>query len=532
MDYTKIYEEFKLKGLFSEYLPPCFVLDRRIFNRIPKENCDLIQPFSFTMSRFNETDARRIIHIPEIGAYCALNNFIKQNNIIEELMDFINQNSCSYSKVFFEDGTIIKHEQEYGQEPINNHNAKSKYIDNIVEKVIKSKGARKILKLDIANCYSSIYTHYIPAILLGDDEAEKIYKYNLNKGEYGDDEEICDNDLYKKYLKLDMIVRRQNKNQTNGLLVGPVVSRLIVEALLTRIDIELKENNILFSRYVDDYEIYLFDNDEEYIKSKFISILRKYGLSLNYEKTKVIGFPYYMVENFDRLIEQFRTDQVDEYDMIKIFNIFFELEKSGVKGAIRYLIKKIEKNTLNHNNRELFNSYIVTIMANNPRSLTKACSLLISENRTSKLDKSTIEQLKYMLDINIRKEYDLEVIWILYVLIETNNIKYEYEIIENILDSNNELAKLLLLRKELLKPEQIEKLKCDADSWILNYELFVSGYKTEDEFFKRMGVKNNIEFYNYLKKNEVHLCYPSKQQNSSIYDKLKKFTNCNSKLNT
>lgn len=520
MDYKKVYEEFELKGLFSEYLPPCFALDKRMFQKPPGVNCDLIQPFSFTMSRFNETDARRIIHIPEIGAYGALNNFIKQNNIVEELMNFINKNSCSYSKVFFEDGTIIKHEQEYGQTPIGDKNTKSKYIDNVVEKVIKSKGARKILKLDIANCYSSIYTHYIPAILLGYEKAEKIYKYNLNKGKYSDDEEGCDNDLYEKYLKLDMIVRRQNKNQTNGLLVGPVVSRLIVEALLTRIDIELKEHSILFSRYVDDYEIYLFDNDEEYIKSKFISILRKYGLSLNYEKTKVIGFPYYMVENFDRLIEQFGKDQVDEYDMIKLFNIFFKLEKSGVKGAIRYLLKKLDKNALEHNNVKLFNSYIITIMANNPRSLTKACSLLISKNKPSKLDKSTIEQLKYMLNINIKKEYDLEVIWILYILIETNNIECEYEIKKNILDSSNELAKLLLLRRSFIKPEQIEELKRNADSWILNYELFAGGYITEDDFFTRMKVKNNINFYKHLKKNKLHFCYPNRQENLFIYKNL------------
>ena len=46
-----------------------------------------------------------------------------------------------------------------------------------------------------------------------------------------------------------------NLNQTNGLLAGPFVSRLISEALLTRIDKEIKSENIRFVRYVDDYEI-------------------------------------------------------------------------------------------------------------------------------------------------------------------------------------------------------------------------------------------------------------------------------------
>ena len=52
-DYDKIYIKILNEGFFSEYLPPCFSLNEEIFSKIPSQNCDLIKPYSFSMSRFN-----------------------------------------------------------------------------------------------------------------------------------------------------------------------------------------------------------------------------------------------------------------------------------------------------------------------------------------------------------------------------------------------------------------------------------------------------------------------------------------------
>lgn len=263
-NYKEIYKSIILDGFFSEYLPPCFKLDELMFKNPPKSNCDLIQPYSFTMSRFNTNDSRRTIFIPEIGAYAVLNEYIKNNQILEEITEFIDSNPFSFSKIIMEDGSIRKHEQVYGEEITEGEKINSQYIDNVVKKLILSAGAKKVLKLDIANCFSSFYTHYIPAIILGYEKAEENYKKNF-RGEQVEE-------TYKKYSKLDEIIRKQNKNQTNGLLVGPIISKIIVEGLLSRIDIELRNKGLLFTRYVDDYEVYLFDDNEDYVKSIFISI--------------------------------------------------------------------------------------------------------------------------------------------------------------------------------------------------------------------------------------------------------------------
>lgn len=60
-NYTTIEKEIAETGFFPEYLPPCFKLEPKVFLRVPPENCDLIEPYCFTMSRYNNNDARRSI---------------------------------------------------------------------------------------------------------------------------------------------------------------------------------------------------------------------------------------------------------------------------------------------------------------------------------------------------------------------------------------------------------------------------------------------------------------------------------------
>ena len=88
-NYKEIYKSITLDGFFSEYLPPCFKLDELMFKNPPKYDCDLIQPYSFTMSRFNTNDSRRTIFIPEIGAYAVLNEYIKNPKLQYQFVHFL-----------------------------------------------------------------------------------------------------------------------------------------------------------------------------------------------------------------------------------------------------------------------------------------------------------------------------------------------------------------------------------------------------------------------------------------------------------
>ena len=216
----------------------------------------------------------------------------------------------------------------------------------------------------------------IPTILLGLEKTKEEYKKYLRSSENIDE-------VYKRYKGLDDIIRRQNENRTNGLLVGSSYARIIMEGVLTRIDMELEQKGISFSRYVDDYEVYLYNADDEkrYI-SIFTEILKNYGFSLNYEKTKVVDFPYYIVENLDKIIECYRNSNREDSDLMSLFNHFLTLEQNGTKGAIRYLLKSLEKSPIeiNDEHKDLMKSYLLTILSNDERSLGKACALLITGN--------------------------------------------------------------------------------------------------------------------------------------------------------
>ncbi len=99
-DYSKIEKEIKTTGFFSEYLPPCFEITSSFFVRIPGENCDLIKPYCFTMSRYNGNDSRRNIYIPEFGSYAAAHSFLKNNNLFQRIIEFTEQHTHSFSLYF------------------------------------------------------------------------------------------------------------------------------------------------------------------------------------------------------------------------------------------------------------------------------------------------------------------------------------------------------------------------------------------------------------------------------------------------
>lgn len=500
-NYTTIEKEIAETGFFSEYLPPCFKLDPKVFMRSPSENCDLIEPCCFTMSRYNGNDARRSIFIPEIGAYVATRNYIRHENIVKEIIQFTETEEASFSPILGRNDSIMRHEQSYNGTTNNLGNISSDYMENIAKKIVKSTGAKKILKLDISNCFSSFYMHMIPAIMLGVEGADNDYNKFLKNP---DDETISD--TYKKYRKLDEVYRRQNLNRTNGLLSGPLTSKMIAEGILIRIDKELKSEKIKFSSYVDDYEVYLFDDNEKMIISIFTRVLKQYGFSLNNEKTEVIEFPYYVAENLEKIFKKYNKENMDNSDLIELFNAYSILEKNGTKGAIRYLLKTLEQNPIEQTDFSLYKAYLLTIIENNERSLSKACSLFIENKENLTLNEDDLSIIRQMIDKHISFEHDLEVLWLLYLLIETNNIQIDDLLVQQIVDSKNEMAHIILLRKELLREEKIDQVCNKAYSWILIYELYVSGHITEEVFISKLNLNKNLHMYRYLKENNIHFC--------------------------
>lgn len=343
--------------------------------------------------------------------------------------------------------------------------------------------------------------HMIPSIFLGYEKTENEYKKFC-----ADSKDSSIDSIYLKYKKLDEISRKQNLNRTNGLLTGTQYSKIISEGILTRIDKELKMENIRFSRYVDDYEVYLYEDNEKSVTSIFEKILKKYGFSLNNEKTEIIEFPYYIAENLEKIFNNSSNRELDDSELMSLFNTFFSLEREGTKGAIRYLLKSIESKPITVIDPILYKSYLLTIIKNNERSLTKACLLLIENKDTMPLNITEIELIQDLISFYIQDHRDLEVIWLIYLLIETNNI-ISTNIINLIVESDNELAQILLMRKDILEETQINIFAKKCNSWIALYELYSMNFIEEDDFAEKLSMNKNLNVYRNLKNRGLHFVY-------------------------
>lgn len=498
-----IFKILTTQGFFSEYLPPCFYLDERCLNGIPPLDCDIIKPFCFTMSKYTNNESRRNIYIPEVGSYLVAQNYMFEQGIIEELINFTNEENYSFSPAVNNRGEIYKFELSYGEvgEDVDEWvEINTDYIQNVADKIIRATGAKKILKMDLASFYASIYTHFFPSIVLSLETANQEYKKTLKN-----DPSIHINSTYKKYAELDKVIRNQNLQQTNGILPGPFSSRLLSEALLTRIDKELKEEGFNFVRYVDDYEIFIFDEDVESVKSKFNHIFNKYNLSVNSEKVCEEPFPYYVNKNLKKIYDDYYGNYFTDDKLMDLFNTFFDLENHGIKGAIRFLLKSIYNKPLNITNSQLLKSYLLSIIQNNKRSLIKACQIIINRDPESfSIEERDIIFIKNVLHKHIQKNHDLEVIWLLYLLLSITTLSNTDDIITAICSSNNELAQALLLAKNLIPDTEKQTIIDKADSWILNYELYYSSFISEDEFKDRLCLSKNLSMYNRFKNSGIH----------------------------
>lgn len=506
IDYEKTLSEITIKGYFSEYLPPCFRFDERLLNYDIPEKYDLIEPLTFSMSRFSTENSRRHISIPDIVSYLAVFKHIKDNDILKEIIEFTSKNNISFSPILSNQGEILTHEKAYCKQPAvigkasqNDDEDISLYINNIMKKISMSLGAKKILKLDISNCYSSFYTHMIPSIILGYDKAySNFLKYNKNK----EDHEI--DPKYKIYNSLDKRIRGQNLNRTNGLLTGPLFSRIIMEGILCRIDIEIKERcpKIKYARYVDDYEIYLFDGHRiDDILSLFYTTFKKYGFSFNSQKTEIVDFPFYLASNLNNVFAQFTSSPMDAERTMQLFNEFLTWEKKGTKGAIRFLLKNLEVNKIDMRGITLYKSYLLSILSNDLRSLINVCTLLCNEDIY--FSESETRLIKELLFYNLKCGCELETIWLLYILIKHNKI--DYEIIRFILESNNELAKLIIYKNLPLSSTEID-LMINSESWLLLYEMYLDNKISETIFKQKLQLDKSYDFYSNLKNNAVSFC--------------------------
>lgn len=498
---SAILDEIKKRGIFSEYLPSSFKVDisvRDIYN-LGASYRDTIKPYSYTMSRYGKKGDRRKISIPEISAYVSLIEYLKNTDtILDDMVDLAVNDINSFSRIVNSENQIVVDDGGYsdlvllsggiGSSVLHEEDIKHKaFLKNMIKKINMTKGACGILHIDISEFYKSIYTHAISSIKIGIEKAQEAY-------------ETDSDDLdYQKYTRLDKRVRAMNNNKTNGLLIGPYISKLISESVLAKVDSELRNQNLVFTRYADDYEFAIYNIEEiEKTKSIVTDVFDKYFLRINNEKTKFEEYPFYVFSNFEKVIGKIKS--MDAFEVVELFNAFWELEKKGEKGAIRYLLKAYQEH-YEVEDKEVYTDYLINILCNDEKALGLACEIIIKEyeNDRIKMESSTYEVILKKLNKEISYEHEFEAIWLVYLL---KYIKFDFtkELIEKILESKFELLKVLMISEFDTDKIPLSKLKEEyekATSWIYLYEL-ARRLKNKHEYYLKLKIEKNKNFYDKL----------------------------------
>jgi len=138
-----------------------------------------------------------------------------------------------------------------------------------------------LTKVDITNFYNSVYTHTIAWAWCGD-------RYKA----------LSDSNFQKTGSKIDKLIRYSNDKRTNGIPVGPVLSDLIVEVILSERDKVITKKikqlgiDFLATRFKDDYRILCnSQEDSDKIIRIIIDTLNDFNLQVNEAKTKTVELP-------------------------------------------------------------------------------------------------------------------------------------------------------------------------------------------------------------------------------------------------
>lgn len=239
-----------------------------------------------------------------------------------------------------------------------------------------------IFSTDVADCYSSIYTHSLAWAIDG----IKLAKTR----NYREDKDISGKNK-KFYLgnKIDRCIQQMQNRQTNGIPQGSVLMDFIAEILFNYLDflltLEIKKQNInrdnyTILRFRDDYRIFVKNKAEGEKIIKILSgLLRTFGLKLNENKT---------FGSNDIISNSIKQDKIPSLEII--FNEKMGLQKKLLilrehskkypnSGSIFRLLKLLRETADLDEfgiNYEVIISILLDIGINNPKVIPNVCAFI------------------------------------------------------------------------------------------------------------------------------------------------------------
>lgn len=210
-----------------------------------------------------------------------------------------------------------------------------------------------MMKTDISDCYSSIYTHSITWAMCDKEKAKnRLHKKPLSP---------LDEERYKIGDFIDKLVQNMSYMQTNGIPQGSILMDFIAEMVLGYADKELSERlskkeykslDYKILRYRDDFRIY-GKTQEEVVKiaKALTEVLSDLNFKLNTQKTIITqdlisgsikpDKLYYLTNDYKLLEKSDSPYNLQKY-LLCIYKLSLEHPNSGsLQKAMSHFFKRI-----------------------------------------------------------------------------------------------------------------------------------------------------------------------------------------------
>lgn len=284
LDKKKVYEWLVTRGFFPEayVLPPCFMVTKHpaygkvYFTHTPKTFTPRVTEYQQVhFPKTDYTDRTFGVIDPELHsdlAYALASNW---KTVLGAIFHPDNK-VCSYS---FPVPLDSKNPGSVGQ--LRSGRMIYEFIEMAENDIAAIAHRFKFLiKSDVKNFYPSIYTHSIPWALHG----KTFIRKPANRTNYS----FVGN-------RLDKLFQNSNDGCTNGLPIGPAVSDIAAELVMSAVDRQLSASipdEAVVVRFKDDYRILVrTESDGRTIVKALQAALKDYRLELNDEKTQFHSLP-------------------------------------------------------------------------------------------------------------------------------------------------------------------------------------------------------------------------------------------------
>lgn len=450
---VEIYNWLMTVGYFPEayILPPCFYVGKhpsygkRYFTYTAKKYRPKIsQLCEFHFPKSNFTDRNFSIIDPEIHNDIAFEFADNWNEVLDIIF---HTDKCIYSYSFpipvdasnagflgkLRSGRMIYEFIEMAE-------------NDLVEEAYRYKF---LIRTDIKNFYPSVYTHSIAWAF----HRKSFIRTGNNRSDYT----LLGN-------RLDKLFQNANEGCTNGLPIGPVVSDLISEVILSAIDLKIsqkvRELDILAVRFKDDYRFLCkTKNDCQRIIKSLQKELKEFNLLPNEEKTDVHELPEGIFREWVSKYHQIRPSKGKKLDFQKFKELYLgvlriDKENPGTGIIDRFIADIVDnqyKPLIPTNTTSLNKSISLLLLLAERRVKTfpkilgviEAMMILSNSQRSKKLIEQHLNSLYKDLSKNWEENRYL-ICWILYFL-KSNNLsvssrkRFNHPVLESVKSNRNKI---------------------------------------------------------------------------------------------